>query len=610
MYPPSARVAAVHAPGGAKAHPGRAYASTAGCRRRPFAEGHKRPKAHAVRISGTGAATCAIHALMTAPLFVALVLVCFTVCGCRQAGQGDREPSGAGSAAPPLLNSTPAMTSAPSSAEPEPRRRTPIPPRVTLSGRHNPMSVSVPGSPRVYANRLRAWIHARPHRDSQRLGYLRAGSSSPTSSRAAGHAGCRGGWYPVKPDGYVCVGRGATLDASDPVVQATQEHPPDFGRKLPYIYGTVRRPGPVYQRLPTAEQLRSAESDVDARIHRWLEAEGEIGASYAQHVWLGGAGSPPDPAQAWGTKRTDPLPQFLAGGAVTPNVTGAVRNKAAVVAGRTRARVGYSFLQTLLFEGRRYGVSAELEILPTDRLRPIQGSRSHGFEIGEGKDIQFPFAIVRRRGAKYWLLQKSSGRRIDAGRAPYFAAVKLTGKQRFFDQKLHYETVDGKWISDRDGSRLDPARRMPKWGKNGERWIDVNLSKQTAVLYNGKTAVYATLISSGEAGLEDPKHTSATRRGIFRIHTKHVTATMSSDELGEAFELRDVPYVQYFGETGGYALHGAYWHDRFGTPKSHGCLNLTPEDARRFFFWTYPQLPVGWHGVLLPLRGTILFVHP
>jgi lipoprotein-anchoring transpeptidase ErfK/SrfK len=149
---------------------------------------------------------------------------------------------------------------------------------------------------------------------------------------------------------------------------------------------------------------------------------------------------------------------------------------------------------------------------------------------------------------------------------------------------------------------------MPAWGKNGERWFDINVSKQTLVAYEGTKAVYATLISTGEAGLEDPEHSKATKRGIFRIHTKHVSTTMDSDAVGEEFELRDVPYVQYFEE--GYALHGAYWHDRFGTPKSHGCINLTPEDARRLFFFTDPPLPEGWHSVSQKLTGTVLFVHP
>ena len=47
---------------------------------------------------------------------------------------------------------------------------------------------------------------------------------------------------------------------------------------------------------------------------------------------------------------------------------------------------------------------------------------------------------------------------------------------------------------------------------------------------------------------------------------------------------------------GHHALHGAYWHDKFGRPKSHGCINLSPEDARRLFFCTEPAVPPGWHG--------------
>jgi lipoprotein-anchoring transpeptidase ErfK/SrfK len=61
------------------------------------------------------------------------------------------------------------------------------------------------------------------------------------------------------------------------------------------------------------------------------------------------------------------------------------------------------------------------------------------------------------------------------------------------------------------------------------------------------------------------------------------------------FELRDVPWIQYFAS--GYALHGAYWHDVFGTPRSHGCVNLAPIDARVVFLWTDPPLPEGWHGI-------------
>ncbi len=497
--------------------------------------------------------------------------------------------------------------SAPAPAPAPPVASGPARPRVALSGRSEPMAVAVidPGRPRVYAKSLRAWVHEQPSRGAARLGYLRAGASSPTEAKPAGHEGCAGGWYAVEPAGFVCVGETATLDANDPVVQLTREYPPVYLRKLPYIYGTVRNPGPVFAHLPTREELAVAEPDLGERMPAWLAAGGEIGASYAQHVWLGTEGPAPDPAEAWSSRRTDPAAQLLQKGSPTRLADEESALSRDLVVENMRPRVGYSFLHTLFFEGRRYGLANDLTLVPTDRLRPIQGSDFHGVEIG--KDIELPFAFVRRAGARRYRFDREKNKLLDAGEAPYRATFALTGKQKFFRGRLHYETKDGGYLSDLDASRIDPAKKMPGWGKKGERWLDVNITKQTLVAYDGEEPVFATLVSTGEAGLGDHENTTATKRGIFRIHTKHVSATMSSDEVGEEFELRDVPYVQYFEE--GYALHGAYWHDRFGTPKSHGCINLSPEDARRIFYFTEPSVPVGWHGVLKPLTGTVVFVH-
>jgi hypothetical protein len=410
----------------------------------------------------------------------------------------------------------------------------------------------------------------------------------------------------VEPDGFVCVGATATLDPHDPVVALSAGHPASFARKLPFIYGTVRNPGPIYGRLPKATELAAAEPDLQERMPAWLSASGEIGASYGQELWLGGTGTAPDPAAAWAARTSEPVPDLLLrGGGVRLSETGTDAGSELVL-GKMRPKVGYSLLLTLLFEGRRYGLATDLSVLPTDRLRPIRGSDFHGVEIG--RDVKLPFAFVRREGAHFWRLERKGNRLEDDGEAPYRAVIALSGKRQFFHGRLHDETTDGRWLSDQDASRIDAARRMPAWGKNGERWLDVNVSKQTLVAYDGEKPVFATLVSSGEAGLDDADKTTATKRGIFRIHTKHVSSTMSSDEVGEEYELRDVPYVQYFEK--GYALHGAYWHDRFGTPKSHGCINLAPEDARRLFFFTEPALPLGWHGVMKALTGTVVFIHP
>jgi hypothetical protein len=78
----------------------------------------------------------------------------------------------------------------------------------------------------------------------------------------------------------------------------------------------------------------------------------------------------------------------------------------------------------------------------------------------------------------------------------------------------------------------------------------------------------------------------------------------------ENFELRDVPWIQYF--AAGYALHGAYWHDVFGIPRSHGCVNLSPIDARIVFNWTDPPVPAGWHGINVGPdmgEGTAVIIH-
>jgi len=75
------------------------------------------------------------------------------------------------------------------------------------------------------------------------------------------------------------------------------------------------------------------------------------------------------------------------------------------------------------------------------------------------------------------------------------------------------------------------------------------------------------------------------------------------------YSIEDVPWVMYF--QGSYALHGAFWHDAFGHMRSHGCVNMAPEDARLLFAWADPPLPVGWHGVFAKdeTSGTRIVVH-
>ncbi|GAB4276863.1 MAG: hypothetical protein Kow0080_27460 [Candidatus Promineifilaceae bacterium] len=113
-----------------------------------------------------------------------------------------------------------------------------------------------------------------------------------------------------------------------------------------------------------------------------------------------------------------------------------------------------------------------------------------------------------------------------------------------------------------------------------ERWIDVDLSSQTLTAYEGDTAVFTTKISSG---LPD----FPTVTGQFRIWYRTTSQTMDGRRLGYDYYLENVPHVMYFFED--YAIHGAYWHNNFGQPMSHGCVNVSLPDAK----WLYEFATLG-----------------
>lgn len=114
------------------------------------------------------------------------------------------------------------------------------------------------------------------------------------------------------------------------------------------------------------------------------------------------------------------------------------------------------------------------------------------------------------------------------------------------------------------------------------KWIEVILAEQRLIAWEDGRALISTSISSGTR-----KH--PTVRGTFKIYRKYVRQRMR----GQGYDLPNVPFVMYF--TGSYALHGTYWHNNFGRPMSHGCVNLPTGKAG----WLYEWAP----------RGTTVVVH-
>lgn len=138
------------------------------------------------------------------------------------------------------------------------------------------------------------------------------------------------------------------------------------------------------------------------------------------------------------------------------------------------------------------------------------------------------------------------------------------------------------FVSPQEGS--PPLR--PLGVASNEKWIDVNLTQQSLTAFEGNDAVFSTLISSGTW-----EHPTVT--GLFRIWVRYTSQTMDGRRLGYDYYLENVPYVMYFYED--YALHGTFWHNNFGTPMSHGCVNLKTSDAEWIFNWSQLGTVVNVH---------------
>lgn len=425
---------------------------------------------------------------------------------------------------------------------------------------------------------MRTWVYQETDPAATKLGYLRAGAVVSRSAEPAGTDGCAGGWYAIEPRGYVCVGKGATLDTEHPIVLAALRGP---RRSAPYPYSYVisrARPPHLYFMLPAlAEQER-----VEGRDR--AQSMGLFAPLYSK---LG----PPDP-----------VPDFLSRGERLPIPYGADKPPAyRSHRGRANEDSAFGLIADFEWTDRRFGLTTELDLIPLDRTRPAPKSTMHGIAI---EDDGIPAFVTQHAVRAYE--RNERGRFVKRHEVAYRSGWVLVADAPA-ERGLRL-TTSGVWLPTNSLTiakrREDPAN----FARDGRKWVDVSIKQQLLVAYLGRRPVYATLVSTGRDGMRDPEETTATVRGTYMIHAKHISGTMDGDDTTEdSFDLRDVPYIQYFHK--GYALHGAYWHDKFGRVRSHGCINLAPADAAWLFEWTEPHVPTGWHAVRNMNHGTLVYIH-
>lgn len=249
------------------------------------------------------------------------------------------------------------------------------------------------------------------------------------------------------------------------------------------------------------------------------------------------------------------------------------------------------------FEGLSFARTRRGLYILRQNLRPVTGSDFAGSELDTSEVRETSFLVGWARRNQVRVMDRIGGR-----------TTRRAGARTLF----HIQDVRRQWVETRDGefirrNDLHIAERVerPESLAEDATWVDIDVSSQTLVAYRGDTPVFATLISSGRAG-----RSHATPHGLFRIWVKLAFSDMDnleSEWVNQNYAIERVPWVQYFEGSNG--LHAAFWHDRFGTRRSHGCINLTPRDARTLFEFTEPALPIGFTAIFPQPEERTSYVH-
>lgn len=456
---------------------------------------------------------------------------------------------------------------------------------------------------------------------NKKIGFMRSGGRTPVEPGKVEKKNCSGGWYKVHSGGYVC-GNYGTTDLSNPEVKfATSQ--PNLKEILPYPYARNAKNGtPLYKTVPSREQmekyepyLHEKEKEKDEGKDKDPVAKAAADAVAKTAAAAAAAAVTPEPAlpiaaQDAGTTllpspaAQDPEPdkpwwqqEDIKDRLHQMKLDTLSADSDDILAKRMVSGFYVAVDKTFRWNGRSWYKTTKGLVAPSDRMWQASGSSFKGVEL-DGATYKLPMAWVYggNKSAGTYVIDAEAKTIKNAKSIERFVPIPLTGKYLEFQGKEYAELSDGTFVK-KSQVRITEPGPPPQGLTENERYVDVDLSSQTLVAFEGSRPVYATLISSGKYSKnKDKDHSTPT--GEWRIREKHVTTTMDGDGTAAGdlpYSIEDVPFVQYYYRS--FALHAAFWHSNFGVQMSHGCVNLAPLDAKWLFFFTGPNLPEGFHGV-------------
>ncbi|MBW2261624.1 MAG: L,D-transpeptidase [Deltaproteobacteria bacterium] len=481
-------------------------------------------------------------------------------------------------------------------------------------------------------------VYDKPDMRSLHLGYLRKGAvvvleDAKVADKTPKKPSCRKGWWMLADGGgYICSSKGVEahkdLQPSD-----LYPMPPATDAPMPYSYGHIMVDlTPLYERPPTSEE----EAQVDAWVaqtkkelkNKALEKEqAKLEADKKKKEKAKEAAPTPEPAsEAEAIPASEPAPPAPAESAAaeeeaaaTPAALSPVEGQPTPVAQDPEPEeeeadegIPFDFVRMLMLKGFYISIDRQTihhgekwyrtikgQYVKAEKVFPVNIRIRGGKELEQG--FSFPAGIVLRETIFERVWNKKKNHIMKNRDVVYdkFFVFKIHGKQIdkvndidavFYEIDEPGETMVLSWSIVPVMKKEPPPPEVPEHGK----WIHVDVSDQTLTAYEGEQPVFLTLISSGN---EKQDEEYMTPRGTFWMQSKHVSATMDNLALDDgSYSIEDVPWTMYFHSS--YALHGAFWHSVFGHQRSHGCVNMTPRDAKWIFDWSEPRLPLGWHGVV------------
>jgi lipoprotein-anchoring transpeptidase ErfK/SrfK len=219
--------------------------------------------------------------------------------------------------------------------------------------------------------------------------------------------------------------------------------------------------------------------------------------------------------------------------------------------------------------------------------------------MGQGMwaEVTIPYVdvtLVNDPSSNSWVkVRTEDGLPIRAyyGQVYYIDQIKTSedGNMYYRVNPNYYGGNDMFWISAEAMHTITNDEISPINPEVEDKKIIIDVNKQTLSCYEGATEVYYCRVSTGWYDRSiGPTDEWGTPLGKFLISRKFISLQMNGSTTGASYDYPGIGWVSIFA-TGGVAIHSTFWHNNFGTPLSHGCVNALPDDAKWIFRWSLPD---------------------